>query len=129
MTAEVFSDMLWNRYAREAAAASEAEHAAFTGYLHGIFSEEQLHAPATRRDAARILHIFLLQLLKLPDEDWREYAKLKDIYDCRICANAIAQVCVRSLMLPKSRQEFGALLPFTDTEAAQIPERLMQYLV
>ena len=128
MTAEVFSDMLWNCYAREAVAASEEEHAAFTGYLHGIFSEEQLHAPATRRDAARILHIFLLQLLKLPDEDWGEYAKLKDIYDCRICANAIAQVCVRNLMQPISRTEFGSLHPLSEKEASDAIECLLSLL-
>ena len=105
-----------------------AEKKQFSDTLRGTFSDAQQQAPMIRRDAARILHIFLLQILQVPDEDWGEYKKLKDIYDCRICANAIAQVCVKQLMKPRSRYEFGIHDPFTESEAAEVLDRISTLL-
>jgi len=54
-----------------------------------------------RSDAARILHLYIrekLQLKDLPDISKAEV--LKDLYDCRICVNHIAQVYLRGLMKP-----------------------------
>ena len=54
-----------------------------------------------RSDTARILHLFIrekLQLKDLPDISGAEV--LKDLYDCRICANHIAQVYLRGIMKP-----------------------------
>ncbi len=105
-----------------------AEQKQFSDTLRGTFSDAQQQSPMIRRDAARILHLFLLQVLKVPDEDWGEYKKLKDVYDCRICANAIAQVCVKQLMKPRSRYEFGIHDPFTESEAAEVRDRLNEYI-
>ena len=54
-----------------------------------------------RSDAARILHLYIrekLQLKDLPDISKAEV--LKDLYDCRICVNHIAQVYLRGIMKP-----------------------------
>lgn len=56
-----------------------------------------------RSDAARILHLYIrekLQLKDLPDISKAEV--LKDLYDCRICVNHIAQVYLRGLVKPVS---------------------------
>ena len=52
-----------------------------------------------RSDAARILHMFLVKvkdIKDLPDISGAEV--LKDLYDCRICVNHIAQVYLRGLI-------------------------------
>ena len=52
-----------------------------------------------RSDAARILHMFMLKvkdIKDLPDISGAEV--LKDLYDCRICVNHIAQVYLRGLI-------------------------------
>ncbi len=52
-----------------------------------------------RSDAARILHMFMLRvkdIKDLPDISGAEV--LKDLYDCRICVNHIAQVYLRGLI-------------------------------
>ncbi|MBR5420480.1 MAG: hypothetical protein IK115_04960 [Lachnospiraceae bacterium] len=127
MSAEEFAKRLRNAYQSAAGASfSPKDEALFFKYLQEMIPPEQLKKPALRRDAARILHIFLLQVLKLPDEDWGKPAQFKDIYDCRICANAIAQVCARGLMQPVNRREFGGLLPLSDDEAAAICERICE---
>jgi len=122
---EQFIADLWHTYEDRCPSSRTCEEARrFSDTIHGTFSGQQLKDPALRRDAARILHLFLLQVLKLPDKDWGRYAGLKDLYDCRICANAIAQVCVRSLMQPVSRREFGALQPLLAEEAAAAIENV-----
>ncbi|MBO6298294.1 MAG: hypothetical protein J6N53_05560 [Lachnospiraceae bacterium] len=129
ITLEQFISNLWNGYEKSCSSSDTAEEAQlFYATIRSAFSTQQLKAPALRRDAARILHIFLLQIAKLPDEDWGEYTRLKDLYDCRICANAIAQVCVRSLLHPVSRTEFGSLRPLSEHEASDAIECLLSLL-
>jgi hypothetical protein len=123
-----FAEMLLACIEAYSDAGMAAEQKKFSDTLRGTFSDAQQQALMIRRDAARILHLFLLQVLKVPDEDWGEYKKLKDIYDCRICANAIAQVCVKQLMKPRSRYEFGIHDPFTESEAAEVRDRLNEYI-
>ncbi len=60
-----------------------------------------------RKTAARICHEFIKNVLGLPDLDWGEAAKIKDIYECRVCANSIAQVCIRGIMEPGEDGAFG----------------------
>ena len=53
----------------------------------------------TRKICAVILHGYLQRTLKEKDEiDISPAMVLKDIYDCRICANHIAQVYVKGIM-------------------------------
>lgn len=57
-----------------------------------------------RRNAASIIHIFIRDVLNIPDisdpKRLAECDKLKDLYDCRVCVNAIMQVYLRKLMVP-----------------------------
>lgn len=129
ITLEQFISNLWNSYEKSCSSSDTAkEMQLFYATIRSAFSTQQLKSPTLRRDAARILHIFLLQIAKLPDEDWGEYTRLKDLYDCRICANAIAQVCVRSLLHPVSRTEFGSLRPLSEKEASDAIECLLSLL-
>ena len=129
ITLEQFISNLWNSYEKSCSSSDTAEEMQlFYATIRSAFSTQQLKDPALRRDAARLLHIFLLQIAKLPDEDWGDYAHLKDLYDCRICANAIAQVCVRNLMQPISRTEFGSLHPLSEKEASDAIECLLSLL-
>ncbi|WP_143405016.1 hypothetical protein [Eubacterium uniforme] len=52
-----------------------------------------------RRNSARILHMYLLNELNIKDaDDITPAYVLKDLFDCRVCANHIAQVYLRGLM-------------------------------
>ncbi len=98
----------------------------FREEIRGTFSNVELCKPAVRKNAARMLHLYLLTVTGEPDEDWGEYASLKDIYDCRICANAIAQVLVKGIMKlhGTGKKIFGGDELLTEEEASQILERI-----
>ena len=61
--------------------------------LHG-------NEPLLRKNAARILHMYMLKVLKEPDEatDGPSWKVLRDIFDCRVCANHVAQVYDKGIM-------------------------------
>ncbi|MBR6380146.1 MAG: hypothetical protein IKS07_00530 [Lachnospiraceae bacterium] len=86
--------------------------------------KERQTEPLRRKVAAKAVHGFLLEVLGEPDEDWGEAAKLADIYECRVCANAVAQVCVKGIMEPVSKAEFGGNLPLSETEAERVTDRV-----
>ncbi len=69
-----------------------------------IETEEYLYRrdrECRRADAARILHQYLKNFKKLPDlSDFSTLKDIRDLYDCRICANSIAQVLLRGIMDP-----------------------------
>jgi hypothetical protein len=92
-------------------------------YFLNNYPSEKLGLPITRKIAARLIHEFMLNILKLEDQDWGDAAKLKDIYDCRVCSNAIAQVFVRGI-IPASRENvFGLGDTLTEAEADEILDR------
>ena len=68
--------------------------------------------PIKRRDAARILHMYLLKVMKTEDLDINGAKELHDLYDCRICANHIAQVYLRGIMDAKDIKRGGGFLIF-----------------
>ncbi|MCR4945952.1 MAG: hypothetical protein K5929_03280 [Lachnospiraceae bacterium] len=79
------------------------------------YQEEHKEAAVSRRDAAKIVHIFLRDVLKVPDlADISQAAKLKDLYDCRVCVNDIAQVFLRGIM--QGHEYPGGLLLFESYE-------------
>ena len=54
-----------------------------------------------RADAAKILHRYLKECRNCPDQtDLSSLSHIKDLYDCRICANDIAQVLLYQIMDP-----------------------------
>ena len=63
--------------------------------------------PLTRKNAARICHMYLLKVMKVKDLDMSSAAKLKDLYDCRVCADHIAQVYLRGIMDAKNIKRDG----------------------
>ena len=100
-------------------------------WLSGLLSEipqERQTEPLRRKVAAKAVHGFLLEVLGLPDEDWGEAAKLADIYECKVCANAIAQTIVRGIMKPVSGTEFGGNLPLEEAEAEAAAMRVCELL-
>lgn len=53
----------------------------------------------TRKNAARILHMYLLKVMEIPDlKDISGAEVLRDLYDCRVCANHVAQMYLRGIM-------------------------------
>ena len=76
---------------------------------------DQLYPDAaiSRKNVARILHQYLLKVRNIPDiGDIYEAYKLKDLFDCRICANHVAQVYLRGLMDAKNLMKEGEFLWF-----------------
>lgn len=62
-----------------------------------------------RRAAAEIVHGFLKDVLKEKDiADISPAAVLRDLYDCRVCVNHIAQVYLKGIMDPVEIRGLGA---------------------
>lgn len=58
-----------------------------------------LSRPVDRRSAARIAHQYMLKEINISDiEDISSASILRDLYDCRVCVNHIAQVYLRHIM-------------------------------
>ena len=56
----------------------------------------------TRKKCAEIIHLFLQKILREKDEIGIEKAYfIKDLFDCRVCANHIAQVYLKGIMFPR----------------------------
>lgn len=70
--------------------------------VQGIIEEQDvLWADRTinRKRAAAIVHNFLQKILRLQDlQDISRAEIVNDLYDCRVCANHIAQVYLRDIM-------------------------------
>ena len=87
ITRREFVRLLFEREPEELSTVIPAENLAF--------GEEA----TDRKTAAVLLHIFLLTELKEPDEsDISGASILRDLYDCRVCVNHIAQVYLKGIM-------------------------------
>ncbi|MBP5532651.1 MAG: hypothetical protein J6X68_01635 [Lachnospiraceae bacterium] len=76
-----------------------------------------------RRTAAYMVHVFLSEKKKEPDEPSIEPAfVLKDIYECSSCIRHIAQVFLKGIMLAKDGV-FGVRIPVEEEEARNIIKR------
>lgn len=116
MTLQEFADRL-------AEVASDRKAAdIFRNKLLSPFSKSQFEEIPPRKTVACVLRLYLVTVMHEQDEDWGECAAFKDIYECRVCANAIAQVCVKGYMKPVNAREFGINLPLSDEEAEEIIE-------
>ncbi len=102
--------------------------ATLDAFVRSSFPGSALKEGLLRRDAARILHVFLLEVAGEKDTDWGEYAALRDVYDCRICANAIAQVCKRGILQPFRPDAFGGDAPMSEEEAREALQRMAEYI-
>ena len=55
--------------------------------------------PLQRKNAARILHEFMrIELRESDAEDISPAKKLRDLYDCRVCAKHVMQVYTKGIM-------------------------------
>lgn len=89
--------------------------------------QERLEAekPIERRTAAKIAHMFLRREWGEADEaDWGAAKRLKDLYDCRVCANHVAQVYAKGIMAALSGEVFGMREALGREEAVEIAKRL-----
>lgn len=78
-----------------------------------------------RRTAVRIIHEYMKRCLNLPDlDDISKAEKLKDLYDCHICVNHIAQVFCRGIMSEYKLGEFGLKCYISKEEAEDIAKRI-----
>lgn len=68
--------------------------------------------PVTRKNVARICHMYLQKVMKVNDLDISGAKELKDLYDCRVCANHVAQVYMRGIMDAKNIKRDGEFLWF-----------------
>lgn len=74
-----------------------------------------------RRNAARIVHEFLRIELKEQDErNIRKANVLTDLYDCKVCANHIAQVYLKGIMPSKEPTRFQLLMKIDENEMQDI---------
>lgn len=75
-----------------------------------------------RKNAARLAHIFLRDVLNEADEDSMERLKkaevLRDLYDCRICVQDIMQLYAKGIISAENllAEEGGSLLIFGGNE-------------
>ena len=86
-----------------------------------------------RQTAARIVHLFLRIECGVPDiEDIKKAETLKDLYNCRVCANHIAQVYLRNIMSSQEYEQqfliFNHLGQVSKSEALEIIKKIQQFL-
>ena len=101
-------------------------------------AEDELFADSdiTRKNVARILHMYLLKVRKQSDIQGIEKAHvLRDLFDCRVCANHVAQMYLRGVMSPKDLMPAKEFLWFdldgiddSDTNIEHIRKMLDQNL-
>jgi hypothetical protein len=86
------------------------------GQDHGWLDyEDELYKddPVSRKVMARIFHMYLLKEKGVSDlTDIGEAAELRDLYDCRVCANHVAQVYLRGIMDAKDLSAKGGFMWF-----------------
>lgn len=79
--------------------------------LIDLYMTEHSEENILRKDAARILHLYLKKISHIKDEENISKASvLKDLYDCRVCADHIAQVYLKGIM--KGHDYSGGLMIF-----------------
>ena len=70
----------------------------------GWVEDQDIHSldeAIDRRTAARILHMYRRKVLGISDvPDISPAYNLRDLFDCRVCANHIAQVVLQGVMEP-----------------------------
>ena len=92
--------------------------------------EDQLYSedPIVRKNVARIIHMYLMKEKGISDlPSIKEAEVLHDLYDCRVCANHIAQVFMRGIMGAKDLAVKGGFLVF-DPEGIDDDETVLVQL-
>ena len=109
MTAKEFVDGLWSVYdehqqidATRCRMEDEQVRCKIEDKLKYVLSNIPANEEITRNQAAKILHTYIRDVLKIPDitdeNVLYKATELRDLYDCRICAADIMQVYLRGMM-------------------------------
>ncbi len=126
ITEKRFFDKLIEEYTEQTGQDISAEGLGYyLEYFLDNYPPEKLELKLSRKIAARIAHEFMLNVLKIPDQDWGEASKLKDIYDCRVCSNAIAQVYTRGVVEAAEVGRFGLNDIVSESQAERIISKLI----
>lgn len=127
MTEKEFFDYLIERYMEETGQDLPVEGLGYyLEYFLDNYPPEKLELKLTKKICARLIHEFMMNVLKIPDVDWKSAGDLKDIYDCRVCANAIAQVYERGIMGEASEKVFGLNELVSNSDAKTYVDALMK---
>ena len=82
-----------------------------------------------RKNIARIIHMYLLKEKGICDlQDISKASELRDLYDCRVCANHVAQVYLRDIMSAKELSVNGGFLWF-DLNGEDDTSAIEDYLI
>ena len=142
MTAKEFVDGLWSvydEYQQTGITRCEIEdkltRCEMEDKLKYVLSNIPSNEELTRNQAAKILHIFIRDVLGLPDitdeNVLHKATELSDLYDCRTCAADIMQVYVRGIMNPgyvikeTGLKMFGGRERLTNCEMEKVKQRLV----
>ena len=126
MTTELFADYVIKEYETfSGQMLSDIAKAADRDYLVSGISQTDLQSPVTRKFAAVILHRAMQRLTHEEDEEWGIAKGFRDIYDYRICANAIAQVAVKGIIPPQTDKLFETTGILTEEEVQTFVSRLL----
>lgn len=127
MTEKEFFDKLLQAYSEEISEDLPGDGLGYyLEYFLDNYPPEKLELKLTKKIAARIIHEFMVNILKWPDLEWREAGKLKDIYDCRVCAGAIAQVYERGLLGEEQPLVFGLNKTLSAEEAKVLIDKFIE---
>ena len=125
MTTDGFVESILDEYEKTLGRKlKSAERGVAKEYIISDVSRDSLIGAVTRKLAALILYRSLQRLTDEKDDDWGEARSFNDIYDCRVCANAVAQVSVKGILLPISNNEFGMTGILPDAELLSAAQRL-----
>ncbi len=90
-----------------------------------LYHEDEIN----RKIIARIIHMYLLKVKGISDlQDISKASELRDLYDCRVCANHIAQVYLRDIMSAKELSVNGGFLWF-DLNGEDDTSAIEDYLI
>lgn len=129
MTEKEFFDYLIERYVEESGQDLPLDGLGYyLEYFLDNYPPEKLELKLTRKICARLIHEFMFNVLKVPDVEWKKAGNLRDIYDCRVCANAIAQVYERGIMDESSEKVFGLNELVSPDEAQKYVDALMNMI-
>lgn len=127
MTEKEFFDKLLLAYSEEISEDLPGDGLGYyLEYFLDNYPPEKLELKLTKKIAARIIHEFMVNILKWPDLEWSEAGKLKDIYDCRVCAGAIAQVYERGLLGEEQPLVFGLNKTLSAEEAKVLIDKFIE---
>ena len=88
--------------------------------------------PLRKNTMTRIIHEFYKNVLRIEDLDWQDAGKFPDIYDCKVCANPLAQCYVRGLISPRKTPDnvwiLGADDIVLDAENNRVFELMKKYI-